>query len=49
MALRKQAKDCLEHAGKAGNPVNEEAWLLLADDFIKLAITLEQKARLRGR
>ena len=47
VTLRKQAKDCLEQANKAGNPADEEAWLLLADDLIKLAIALEQESRLR--
>jgi hypothetical protein len=45
--LRALAKDCLEQANKARNAVDQESWLQLAEDFIKLATTLEQSRRAR--
>ena len=40
----KQAEDCLREAGKAINPLDKEAWLRLAEDWMKLA----QAAKERG-
>jgi hypothetical protein len=40
--FRKQANECHEQAIEAGNPVDREAWLRLAEDFIKLAGGVEQ-------
>jgi hypothetical protein len=40
--LRALAKDCLEQGNKARTAVDQDAWLQLAEDFIKLATTLEQ-------
>ena len=34
---RMHAEDCLEHAAKAVKPVDKEAWLALAECWIKLA------------
>ena len=45
--LRKQADECYEHAGKARNTIDQEAWVSLADDLIKLAACTEQVRRLR--
>jgi hypothetical protein len=45
--LRALAKDCLEQANKARTAVDQDAWLQLAEDFIKLATTLEQSPRAR--
>jgi hypothetical protein len=40
--LRTFANDCLEKAKAARDEVDKEAWRKLADDFLKLAISLEQ-------
>ena len=40
--LRTFANDCLEKAKMARDEVDKQAWLKLADDFLKLAISLEQ-------
>jgi hypothetical protein len=40
---RMHAEDCLEHAAKAVKPVDKEAWLALADCWIKLAQAAEQR------
>jgi len=45
--LRGQAKECLEQAKQARNPIDQDAWLCLAEDLIKLAIGLEQAWRSR--
>jgi len=34
--LRKQADECHQRASEAGNSVDREAWLRLAEDSIKL-------------
>jgi hypothetical protein len=46
--FRKQADECHEQANEAGNPIDQEAWLRLAEDFIKLAEELEQVRLLRA-
>jgi len=40
--FREQASRCLEEAGKARDPRDQEAWRSLAEDLIKLATALEQ-------
>jgi hypothetical protein len=40
--FRKQADECHEQANEARSPIDQEAWLRLAEDFIKLAEGLEQ-------
>jgi hypothetical protein len=40
---RMHAEACLEHAAKAVKPVDKEAWLALADCWIKLAQAAEQR------
>jgi hypothetical protein len=44
--LRKQADECHEQANKARNLVDQEAWLRLAEDLIKLAAGVEQVRRM---
>jgi hypothetical protein len=46
--FRKQADECHEQANEARNPIDQEAWLRLAEDFIKLAERLEQVRYLRA-
>jgi hypothetical protein len=43
--FRKQANQCLDEARKARDPRDQEAWLSLAEDLIKLATALEQADR----
>jgi hypothetical protein len=45
--FRKQADECHEQANKARNPVDQLAWLRLAEGLIKLANGMEQVRRLR--
>lgn len=45
--FRKQANECHEQASKARNPVDQLAWLRLAEGLIKLANGMEQVRRLR--
>jgi hypothetical protein len=45
--FREQARECLDQANKARDPLDQEAWLGLDDDFIKLAVALEQAQRSR--
>ena len=40
---RMHAEACLEHAAKAVKPVDKEAWLALAEGWIKLAQARERK------
>jgi hypothetical protein len=35
--FRKQANGCHQQAALAVNPLDKDAWLLLADDWIKMA------------
>jgi hypothetical protein len=42
---RKQAEDCRQMAGKAISPLDKEAWLKLAGDWLRLA----DDADLRGK
>jgi hypothetical protein len=40
--FRKEAEDCRELAGKAMSPADKEAWLQLAEDWLKLAQEAEK-------
>jgi hypothetical protein len=35
--FRKQAEDAREHAAKAINPLDKEAWLRIAEEWLSLA------------
>jgi hypothetical protein len=41
--FRKQAEECREQAAKAVSPLDKEAWLRLAADWIKLAQNAEER------
>lgn len=41
--FRKHADGCHQRAQRAINPLDKEAWLLLADDWIKLAQAAEER------
>jgi hypothetical protein len=38
---RREAEECRQNAEQAKNPVDQEAWLRLADDWMKLARSAE--------
>lgn len=39
--FRKQADESREQASKAVNPLDKEAWLRIAEEWLKLAISIE--------
>jgi hypothetical protein len=39
--FRSQAQECREQAAKSVNPLDKEAWLRTAEEWIKLAISVE--------
>jgi hypothetical protein len=39
--FRKQAEESREQAAKAVSPLDKEAWLRLAEEWLKLAMTVE--------
>jgi hypothetical protein len=41
--LRKQADECRELASRAVSPLDKEAWLRLAEEWLKLALTADEK------
>jgi hypothetical protein len=43
--FRKEAQECRELAEKATSPADKEAWLHLAEDWLKLAQEAEQGTR----
>jgi hypothetical protein len=43
--FRKDAQECREQAEKAISPLDKEAWLRLAADWIKLAQAAEERHR----
>ena len=47
--FRKQADECHQRADEARNPIDQEAWRRLAEDFIKLAKGLEQVTALASK
>jgi hypothetical protein len=38
---RKQAEECRQQAAKAVSPVDKEAWLRVAEEWLKLATSAE--------
>ena len=40
---RKEARDCEREAERTTSPLDKEAWLLLADDWIKMAQAAEER------
>jgi hypothetical protein len=42
---RKQAEDARYHAAKTVSPLDKEAWLRIAEDWLKLASSLEGRHR----
>jgi hypothetical protein len=42
-SFRKQADECREWAAKAISPLDKEAWLRLAGEWIKLAMSVEKR------
>jgi hypothetical protein len=47
--FRKQAEDCREQAAKAVSPLDKEAWLRVAEEWLKLALSVEDRRRKYGR
>jgi hypothetical protein len=43
--FRKQAEECRGQAAKAVNPLDKEAWLRVAEEWLKLAISVEGRRR----
>ena len=41
--FRKQAEECWEQAAKAFSPLDKEAWLRTAEEWIKLAMSVEER------
>jgi hypothetical protein len=41
--FRKQAEECREQAAKAFSPLDKEAWLRTAEEWIKLAMSVEKR------
>jgi hypothetical protein len=43
--FRKQAEEARQHAERAISPLDKEAWLRVADEWLKLAETAEARRR----
>jgi hypothetical protein len=43
--FRKQADECRQQAEKAISPLDKEAWLRVAGEWIKLAMSVEERRR----
>jgi hypothetical protein len=43
--FRKQAEECGEQAAKAVSPLDKEAWLRVAEEWLKLAQTIDDRRR----
>jgi hypothetical protein len=41
--FRKQAEECTEQAAKAVSPLDKEAWLRVAQWWLKLAVSVEER------
>jgi hypothetical protein len=41
--FRQQAEECREQAAKAFSPLDKEAWLKVAEEWIKLAMAVEER------
>ena len=47
--FRSEAKECRRLAEQATNPIDKQAWLRLAEDWIKLAEETEERRTAGGR
>jgi hypothetical protein len=43
--FRKQAEECREQAAKAVNPLDKEAWLRLAEEWLMMASSIDARRR----
>jgi hypothetical protein len=43
--FRKQAEECREQAAKALSPLDKEAWLRVAEEWLKLAQSVDDRQR----
>jgi hypothetical protein len=43
--FRKQAEECREQAAKALSPLDKEAWLRVAEEWLKLALAADGRRR----
>jgi hypothetical protein len=43
--FRKQAEQCQEQAAKVVSPLDKEAWLRTAEEWLKLAVSTEGRHR----
>jgi hypothetical protein len=43
--FRKQADEACEHAQKAFSPLDKEAWLRVAEEWLKLAASAESRSK----
>lgn len=41
--FRKQAEECREQAAKAFSPLDKEAWLRVAEEWLKLALSADRR------
>jgi hypothetical protein len=41
--FRKQAEECRDQAAKAISPLDTEAWLRVAEEWLKLALSAERR------
>jgi hypothetical protein len=42
-SFRKHAEECREWAAKAISPLDKESWLRVAEEWIKLAMSVEKR------
>ena len=43
--FRRQAEEAREHAAKAISPLDKEAWLRVAEEWLKLAVSADGRSR----
>jgi hypothetical protein len=43
--FRMQAEECREQASKAVNPLDKEAWLRVAEEWLKLVSSVDARGR----
>jgi hypothetical protein len=43
--FRKQGEECREQAARAISPLDKEAWLRVAEEWLKLALSVEGRRR----
>ncbi len=46
--FQKQAEEARDHATRAFSPLDKEAWLRVAEDWLKLAVSVEKWERQKG-